>query len=156
LARIAAGDHPEVALGAGDAVVFSARTIPGNERAVTGIVNHATKRGADVYREGALEVHTSGHASQEELKLVLRLVKPRYFVPVHGEYRHLARHLRLAIETGVDPERGFLLEDGETLEIDERGARREAPVTAGRVFVDGKGIGDVEELVLRDRRRLSE
>lgn len=156
LARIAAGDHPEVALHEGDSVILSARTIPGNERAVTAIVNHATRRGAGVFREGELEIHTSGHASQEELKLVLRLVRPKYFVPVHGEYRHLSRHLRLAVETGVDPACGFLLEDGESLVIDDAGARRDDPVAAGRVFVDGKGIGDVEELVLRDRRRLSE
>ena len=156
LARLAAGDLPDVSLAPGDAVVFSARVIPGNERAVTTVVNHAVRRGAEVFREEILDVHTSGHASQEELKLVLRLVRPRYFVPVHGEYRHLARHVRLAVETGIEEARCFLLEDGETLAIDDAGARRDEPVPHGRVFVDGKGVGDVEELVLRDRRHLAE
>ncbi len=156
LARLAAGDLADVAIEPGDSLVLSARVIPGNERAVTTLVNHAVRRGAEVFREEILDVHTSGHASQEELKLVLRLVRPKYFVPVHGEYRHLARHVRLAVETGVDAERCFLLEDGESLVIDGAGARRDEPVPHGRVFVDGKGVGDVQELVLRDRRHLAE
>ncbi|MGH7805647.1 MAG: ribonuclease J, partial [Candidatus Binatia bacterium] len=156
LARLAAGDLPDVTIEPGDSLVLSARVIPGNERAVTTLVNHAVRRGAEVFREEVLDVHTSGHASQEELKLVLRLVRPKYFVPVHGEYRHLARHVRLAVETGVEAERCFLLEDGESLVFDDKGARRDEPVPHGRVFVDGKGIGDVEELVLRDRRHLAE
>ncbi|MGH7818819.1 MAG: ribonuclease J, partial [Candidatus Binatia bacterium] len=156
LSRIANDDHPHVKAHAGDAVVISARVIPGNERAIGMVVNHLFRRGADVYWERSADVHTSGHASEDELKLVLRLVRPRYFVPLHGEYRHLVRHRQLAVETGVDPERCFLLEDGHSLVIDGDGARRAEPVEAGRVFVDGKGVGDVEEVVLRDRRHLAQ
>jgi ribonuclease J len=156
LSRIATDDHPQIRATAGDVVVLSARIIPGNERAITTLVNHLCRRGAEVYWEGRAEVHTSGHASQEELRLMLRLVRPRYFVPVHGEYRHLLRHVELAVETGVDRERCFLLENGETLVIDADGAKAGERVEAGRVFVDGKGVGDVEEVVLRDRRHLSQ
>jgi ribonuclease J len=101
-------------------------------------------------------VHVSGHASRDELALMLNLVRPRYFVPVHGEYRHLSHHLRLAHTVGLRPDATFLLEDGQVLEMDGSGARREEPVGAGRVFVDGKGIGDVSDIVLRDRRHLSQ
>ncbi|MEA2624157.1 MAG: ribonuclease [Candidatus Binatota bacterium] len=156
LARIALGDHPRLSVGPGDAVVISARVIPGNERAVSAVVNHLYRHGADVYADDDADVHVSGHASQEELRLMLRLTRPRFFVPVHGEYRQLVRHARLAVETGVPEESCYVLEDGHTLAIDANGARREEPVGAGRVFVDGKGVGDVEEVVLRDRRHLAE
>lgn len=156
LARIAMDDHPHVKAAPGDAAILSARIIPGNERQVSALVNHFFRRGAEVYWGATSGVHTSGHASQEELKLVLRLTRPHYFVPVHGEYRHLVRHVQLAVETGVPEERCFLLEDGNTLTIDRDGIRRSEPVEAGRVFVDGKGVGDVEEVVLRDRRHLAE
>jgi ribonuclease J len=145
-----------VSLAPGDTVVLSSRIIPGNERAISSLVNHLYRRGAIVYYDRIAHVHVSGHASQEELKLMLNLVTPRYFVPVHGEYRHLVRHIRLATEVGVPAERCHLLEDGDVLELDQSGARRGDRVTAGRVFVDGKGIGDVADLVLRDRRHLSE
>ncbi len=156
LVRIAMDAHKQVALEPGDTVVLSSRIIPGNERAIASLVNHLYRRGAVVYYDRIAPVHVSGHAAQEELKLVLNLVRPRHFVPVHGEYRHLVRHLRLATEVGVPPERCHLLEDGDVLELDAAGARRAERVTAGRVFVDGKGIGDVEDVVLRDRRHLSE
>jgi ribonuclease J len=156
LVRIAMDDHKLVTLSPGDVVVLSSRIIPGNERAISSLVNHLYRRGAVVYYDRVAHVHVSGHASQEELKLVLNLVRPRHFVPVHGEYRHLVRHLRLAAEVGVPPERCHLLEDGDVLEIDAAGARRAERVTAGRVFVDGKGIGEVEGVVLRDRRHLSQ
>ena len=126
-----------------------------NERAISSLVNHLYRRGAVVHYDRVARVHVSGHASQEELKLVLNLVRPRHFVPVHGEYRHLFRHRRLATEVGIPPERCHLLEDGDVLEIDGAGARRGERVTAGRVFVDG-GIGDVGDVVLRDRRHLSQ
>ena len=155
LSRIATDDHPHVSAGPEDAIVLSARVIPGNERAVNTLVNHLCRRGARIHARDECGVHVSGHASREELKLVLRLVRPRTFVPVHGEYRHLVEHLGIAAESGVDPERGFLLEDGQTLVFDAEGVRRGEPVEAGRIFVDGKGIGDVEELVLRDRRHLA-
>jgi ribonuclease J len=156
LSRIATDDHPIVKAAPGDAVVLSVRVIPGNERTVTTLVNHLHRRGADVHWQGSADIHTSGHASQEELRLMLRLTHPKYFVPVHGEYRHLVKHVALAVETGLERDRCFLLEDGDTLVIDEVGARPGERVEAGRVFVDGKGVGDVEEVVLRDRRHLAE
>jgi ribonuclease J len=156
LVRIAMDAHKQVTIAPGDTVVLSSRIIPGNERAISSLVNHLYRRGAVVYYDRIAPVHVSGHASQEELKLVLNLVQPRYFVPVHGEYRHLVRHQRLAAEVGIPAERCHLLEDGDVLELDAEGARRGERVTAGRVFVDGKGVGDVEDVVLRDRRHLSE
>ena len=156
LVRIAMGDHALVRLDPGDVVVLSSRIIPGNERAISSLMNHLYRRGAVVLHDRMARVHVSGHASQEELKLVLNLVRPRHFVPVHGEYRHLVRHQRLAMEVGVPAEGCHLLEDGDVLELDDAGARRAERVIAGRVFVDGKGIGDVKDVVLRDRRHLSE
>ena len=155
LIRIAVGDHAQVAMQPDDAVVLSSRIIPGNERAISNMINHIYRRGANVHHAGSDHVHVSGHASQEELKLMLRLTRPRYFVPVHGEYRHLVQHRGLAQSVGIAPEATFLLEDGYVLEIDAHGARVAEPVPVGRVFVDGKGIGDVEDVVLRDRRHLS-
>jgi ribonuclease J len=157
LVRIAMDAHKQVSLAPGDTVVLSSRIIPGNERAISSLVNHLYRRGAHVHYGRATRVHVSGHAAQEELKLVLNLVRPRHFVPVHGEYRHLVRHLALAAEVGVPADPCHLMEDGDVLELDAAGAaRRGERVTAGRVFVDGKGIGDVEDVVLRDRRHLSE
>jgi len=156
LVRIAMDGHKQVRLEPGDTVILSSRIIPGNERAIANLVNHLYRRGAVVHYGHAAPVHVSGHASQEELKLVLNLVRPRYFVPVHGEYRHLVRHNLLAAEVGVRPAHCHLLEDGDVLELDAHGAYRAGQVTAGRVFVDGKGIGDVHDIVLRDRRHLSE
>jgi ribonuclease J len=156
LSRIATEDHPDVTAQAGDVVVLSARVIPGNERPINTLVNHLYRRGAQVHWEGTPDVHVSGHASQDELRHVLRLVRPKYFVPVHGEYRHLVRHVELAVDTGIDRARCFLLEDGHTLVFDADGAKLGDRVEAARVFVDGKGVGDVEEVVLRDRRHLSQ
>ena len=157
LVRIAMDAHKQVTLDPGDVVILSSRIIPGNERAISSLVNHLYRRGAVVHYGRTSAVHVSGHASQEELKLVMNLVRPRHFVPVHGEYRHLVRHNRLAMEVGIPAESCHLLENGDVLELDAAGgARRAERVTAGRVFVDGKGIGDVEDEVLRDRRHLSE
>jgi ribonuclease J len=155
LVRIAMDAHKQVRLAPDDTVVLSSRVIPGNERAIASLVNHLYRRGARVHYERTSTVHVSGHASQEELKMVMNLVRPRHFVPVHGEYRHLVRHLRLAGEVGLGADRCHLLEDGDVLELDGQGARRGDRVPSGRVFVDGKGLGDVEDLVLRDRRHLS-
>jgi len=156
LVRMAMDAHKQARIEPGDTVILSSRIIPGNERAISSLVNHLFRRGAVVHYDRTAHVHVSGHASQEELKLVLNLVRPRHFVPVHGEYRHLVRHLQLAMDTGVPRARCHLLEDGHVLELDGEGARRAQPVPAGRVFVDGKGIGEVEGVVLRDRRHLSE
>jgi ribonuclease J len=156
LVRIAMNDHKQVALTPGDVVVLSSRVIPGNERAISSLVNHLYRRGAIVHYGRNTPIHVSGHASQEELKLVLNLVRPQHFVPVHGEYRHLVRHLQLAREVGVPAGGCHLLEDGDVLALGPEGARRPERVPAGRVFVDGKGIGEVGDVVLRDRRHLSE
>jgi len=156
LTRISMGDHSGVRMEPGDAVIFSARVIPGNERPITNVINHMYRRGAQVFTARNADVHVSGHASQQELALMLNLVRPRYFVPVHGEYRHLSEHLRLARGLGFGEDVTILLEDGQVLEIDDGGARRGAPILAGRVLVDGKGIGDISDIVLRDRRHLSE
>jgi ribonuclease J len=156
LVRIAMNMHKQVTLSPGDVVVLSSRIIPGNERAISSLVNHLYRRGAIVHYGRNAPIHVSGHASQEELKLVLNLVRPRRFVPVHGEYRHLVRHLHLARDCGVPADGLHLLEDGDVLEIDQAGARQDERVPAGRVLVDGKGVGEVGDVVLRDRRHLSE
>jgi len=156
LVRIAMDAHKQVKLEPGDVVILSSRIIPGNERAISSLVNHLYRRGAVVHYGRNLPMHVSGHASQEELKLVLNLVKPRHFVPVHGEYRHLVRHRQLAADVGVPGENCHLLEDGDVLELVDGRAGRPERVQAGRVFVDGTGIGEVEAVVLRDRRHLSE
>jgi ribonuclease J len=155
LVRIAMDAHKQVKVAADDTVVLSSRVIPGNERAISSLVNHLYRRGARVHYDRTAAVHVSGHASQEELKMVMNLVRPKHFVPVHGEYRHLVRHIALAGEVGIPRDRCHLLEDGDVLELDGQTAVRGERVPAGRVFVDGKGLGDVEDLVLRDRRHLS-
>ncbi len=156
LTRIAMGDHRNVRMEPGDTVVLSSRIIPGNERLIGNMINHMYRRGAQVFTSRNADVHVSGHASQDELALMLNLVRPRYFVPVHGEFRHLAEHVRLAHGIGLAQDAVHLLEDGQVLEITAGDARRAEPVTAGRVLVDGKGIGDISDIVLRDRRHLSQ
>jgi ribonuclease J len=155
LIRIAEGGHRQVMMQPDDAVILSSRIIPGNEKSISNMINHIYRRGAIVHHSHNASVHVSGHASQEELKLLLRLVHPRYFVPIHGEYRHLVRHRAVAQTVGMRAESTFLIEDGNVLQIDAQEARLAEPVQAGRVFVDGKGIGDVEDIMLRDRRHLS-
>jgi ribonuclease J len=155
LTRIAMNDHPQIAAMPDDLIVLSSRIIPGNGRAVSNLVNHFYRRGAEVITERVVPCHVSGHASQEELKLILALTRPRYFIPVHGEYRHLFSHCKLAQDMGMSAADCFLLEDGQVLELSADGARRADSVAAGRVFVDGKGVGDVGDVVLRDRRHLS-
>jgi len=129
--------------------------IPGNERSIGRIINHLFRLGANVIYEKVSEVHVSGHASKEELKLMLNLVKPKYFMPVHGEYRHLVYHSMLARKLGIPRENIFIFKNGDILEISYKEARKNGRVNSGRVFIDGKGIGDVEEMVLRDRLRLA-
>ncbi len=155
LVRVATDDHKQIRLEPGDTVILSSKFIPGNEKAISELINHLYRRGAEVFYETTSEVHVSGHAAQEELKLVLNLVRPRFFVPVHGEYRHLVRHARLARQTGVAAERAIVLENGEPLVLSENGSRREPRVATGRVFVDGKGVGDVGVMELRDRSHLA-
>ncbi len=159
LSRVAVDNHKSLSVETGDTVVLSARIIPGNEKAIYRMINHMAKRGAEViYGNMNPPVHVSGHGSAEELKLVLNLVRPRYFMPVHGEYRQLARHASLAQHLrGAGLEQSFVLETGDTLEIDAMGARRGEKVTVGRVCIDSGSLDDVvEDLVIRDRRHLSE
>ena len=156
LALMAAGEHKYVRVTRGDLVVISARVIPGNERTIGRVINALYRSGAEVLYEDNAFVHVSGHASQEDLKVMLDLTRPRYFVPVHGEYRHLLGHARLAAAAGLPPEHVFLIEDGAGLEVTHAAARVVEGFPAGRVLVDGKGIGDVGAVVLRDREILAE
>ncbi|HBR21337.1 MAG TPA: ribonuclease J [Nitrospiraceae bacterium] len=155
LSRIATDEHKNIKAKHGDTVILSAKMIPGNERSIGRIINHLFKRGANVIYEKVSEIHVSGHASKEELKLMLNLVKPKYFMPVHGEYRHLVYHSNLAEKIGIPKENIFILENGEVLEISDAGAAKNGRVNTGRVFIDGKGVGAVEGMVLRDRRRIA-
>lgn len=155
LSRIATDEHKVIKIKEGDTVVLSAKMIPGNERSIGRIINHLFRQGANVVYEKVSEVHVSGHASKEELKLMLNLVRPKYFVPVHGEYRHLVYHSLLAKKLEIPKENIFILKNGEVLEIADNGASRNGMVNSGRIYIDGKGIGDVEEMVLRDRMRLA-
>ncbi|NLY91974.1 MAG: ribonuclease J, partial [Firmicutes bacterium] len=140
----------------GDTVVISASAIPGNEKLIARTINHLFKQGARVIYETMAGVHVSGHARQEELKLMLNLVKPKFFIPAHGEYRHLVQHARLAQELGIPSENVFIAENGDVLEFTARTGRMAGRVTAGRIFVDGLGVGDVGNVVLRDRKQLSQ
>ncbi len=155
LSRIATDEHKQIKIREGDTVILSAKMIPGNERAIGKIINHLFRRGANVIYEKVSEVHVSGHASKEELKLMLNLIKPRYFMPIHGEYRHLIYHSMLAKKMDIPKENIFIMKNGDVLEINESEARKSGNVNSGRIFIDGKGYGDVEEMVLRDRLRLA-
>src|SRR5512140_2922175 len=159
LSRVAVDNHKQLSLEPGDTVALSSRIIPGNEKGIYRMMNHIAKRGADVvYGSMNPPIHVSGHGSAEELRLVLNLVRPRYFVPIHGEYRQMARHASLAQHLrSAGLEETFVLETGETLELDKMGARRGGRVTVGRVCIDSGTLDDVvEDMVIRDRRHLSE
>ncbi len=159
LSRIAIDDHRHVKIGRDDTVVLSARAIPGNEKAIGRVVNHIARRGADVIHEGIKHVHVSGHGSEEELKLMLSLVRPRYFVPVHGEFRQLSQHARVAgrVFAGREPRPEILLaENGDIVQFDAAGARLAGKAPVGRVLIDGTRTGEVGDEVLRDRRHLAE
>jgi ribonuclease J len=156
LHRVALDDHKTLKVEPGDTVILSSKFIPGNEKTIGNLIDHLYRRGAEVHYEKVSEIHVSGHASQEELKTMLQLTRPRYFMPIHGEYRQLVRHRRLAEEVGVPSENCFILEDGDVLELTAQSAHKTGSIQAGRVFVDGKGVGDVGDIVIRDRRHLSE
>jgi ribonuclease J len=157
LSRIAVDNHRFVSVDESDTVILSARIIPGNEKAIFRMLDHMFRRRALVYYENSAgTIHVSGHASQEEQKLVLQLVKPRYFIPVHGEYRHLFRHAALAHQLGCVSGEILLIEDGQSIEFAEDGAYRRDPVVAGRVLVDSGSLEEIEEAVIRDRKHLSE
>ncbi|MBN2428655.1 MAG: ribonuclease J [Deltaproteobacteria bacterium] len=154
LSRVAMGEHKQLQLEDGDVVILSSKFIPGNERSIQQTINNLYRRGAEVYYETTSDVHVSGHASREELREVLNLVRPRYFVPVHGEYRHLVKHTQLAQDTGVARENTFILENGEALRVSAQGCAIEECVHSGRTLVHGKGVGDLGLDEIRDRRHL--
>lgn len=156
LARMASGSHKQIRIREGDTVILSSKFIPGNEKAIGKIINDLYRRGADVIYEKISDIHISGHAFQEELKLMINLVKPKYFIPIHGEYRHLVLHARLAEEVGIKKENILLIENGQIVEFDKNGGKARERVPTGRVLIDGKGIGDVGSIILRQRRMLSE
>jgi ribonuclease J len=156
LARMAAGQHKNVTIVPGDTIILSSSAIPGNEKGISRLINELSKKGAKVIYQALAEVHVSGHACQEELKLILSLVKPKYFMPVHGEFRHLTLHSALAESMGVPKENIFTLTIGSVLEINSIAARVTSVVPSGRVLVDGFGVGDIGAIVLRDRKHLAE
>jgi ribonuclease J len=160
LSRMAANEHKHFQIKKGDTIVLSSKMIPGNERGITRIINHLFKLGAEVFHEKVSEIHVSGHASKEELKLMLSLIKPRYFIPVHGEYRHLVYHAQLATKVNIPDENIFIIENGQVMEFTEGSARRAGLVNTGRIYIDGKTQGStadagVDRVVLRDRMKLA-
>jgi ribonuclease J len=155
LSMVSIDEHPLVAVGPGDTVVLSARPIPGNERAVSRVIGNLFRRGADVVHPGLAGVHVSGHGSQDDLLELITRLRPRYLVPIHGEYRMLAQHARLATQGGLSADRVLVAEDGDVLSFGPGGARKEARVEAGRMLLDRSGTEELEELVVRDRRHMS-
>lgn len=155
LYRMAYSDHKKVEIMKGDLVIISANPIPGNEKLVSNVVNELYKKGADVYNDPAC-VHVSGHACQEELKMIMGLAKPKYFIPVHGEYKHLRTHADLALLMGIKEKDIFIMDIGKVLELSKDSAKCVDSVQAGLVMVDGLGVGDVGNIVLRDRKHLAE
>jgi ribonuclease J len=153
---MAAGTHKQIKIKKEDTVILSSKFIPGNEKAIAKIINDLYRRGADVIYEKISQIHVSGHAFQEELKLMINLTRPKYFIPIHGEYRHLVLHSRLAGQVGIAKENILLAENGQIIAFDENGGRIQDSVITGRVLIDGKGIGDVGRSVLKERRDLSE
>ena len=153
LSRMACGMHKKVTIKPNDTIVLSSNPIPGNEKAVSGIINELSMKGANVIFQ---DVHVSGHACQEEIKLIYSLVKPKYAVPVHGEYRHLLAQARVAEELGINKDNIFILTSGDVLELDDEKAEVTGRVHVGDIMVDGLGVGDVGNIVLRDRQHLAE
>ncbi len=156
LSRIAASEHKKLEIVPGDLVIISASPIPGNEKTISRLINDLFKKGANVIYEALADIHVSGHACKEEIKLMHTLIKPKYFMPVHGEYRHLKQHSDLAYELGMPRENIFIMDIGKVLELTSDDAKINGSVSSGRVFVDGLGVGDVGNVVLRDRKHLSQ
>ncbi|MFP4572485.1 MAG: ribonuclease J [Desulfobacterales bacterium] len=156
LARMSTGTHRQIRVKPGDTVVLSSKFIPGNEKAIAKIINNLFRKGANVIYEKISDIHVSGHAFRDELRMMIDLTRPKYFIPIHGEYRHLYHHAQLAAESGIPRERVLLAEDGDVVVFDDQGGRISDRIATSRVLVDGKGIGDVGRLVLKERRLLSE
>ena len=156
LTRIASSTHKNIQIEKDDMIIISANPIPGNEKAVSRVINDLTQKGAQVIYKSIEEIHVSGHACEQELKLLQSILKPKYFVPVHGEYKHLRKHILIAEEVGLEKGKSFILENGEVLSVNRKSACISGKVQAGNVLVDGSGIGDVGNIVLRDRKNLSQ
>jgi ribonuclease J len=156
LYRMAFSGHKQVELGAGDKVIISASAVPGNEKMVTRVINELFRRGAEVIYDKESELHVSGHACQEELKMMIALTKPKYFIPIHGEHRHLRKHAKLAEQMGILPKNIIVSDIGKVIELSNRSAKITGNVQSGRVLVDGSGVGDVGSIVLRDRKHLAQ
>ena len=156
LSRMASAEHKKVNIVEGDTIIISATPIPGNEKLVSKIVNQLFKKGAEVIYGSSENIHVSGHACQEELKLMQTLIKPKNFIPVHGEYRHLKQHGELAIKLGLNPKNVVIPEVGNVIEVNRSGIRKSGTVISGQIFVDGLGVGEVGNIVLRDRKHLSQ
>ena len=157
LTRMAAGDHKQINIKQGDVIIMSANPIPGNEKMIIDVVNKLFTLGAEVvYSANTKNIHASGHASQEELKLILSLVKPKYFIPVHGEMKMLIKHSEIAKEMGVRASNVFVLQNGDIFEISKREAKSDKKINVGITLVDGLGVGDIGNIVLRERRTLSQ
>ena len=153
LSRMAADIHKKISIGPNDTIIFSSNPIPGNEKAVSKVINELSRKGAEVIFQDA---HVSGHACQEEIKLIYTLVRPKYAIPVHGEYKHLKAHAKLAVDLGIPKENVFVLSSGEVLELNDDSAKVTGKVPVGAILVDGLGVGDVGNIVLRDRQHLAE
>ena len=153
LSRMAGSTHRKVTIGPGDTVIFSSHPIPGNEKAVTKVINELSRKGADVIFQDA---HVSGHACQEEIKLIYTLTQPKYAIPVHGEYKHLKAQAKIATDLGIDKDNVFILSSGDVLELCDESANVTGKVQVGTILVDGLGVGDVGNIVLRDRQHLAE
>lgn len=156
LSRMSSGDHRQVTITPNDFIIISANPIPGNEKLVTKVVNDLMRQGAEVIYESMYEVHVSGHACQEELKMMISLTKPKFFVPIHGEYKHMKKHVKLAMDMGIPEQNTFVADLGDMLEIDGVEMKQIGTVPSGKVMVDGFGVGDVGSVVLRDRKHLAE
>ena len=157
LTRMATGEHRHITIAKGDTVVLSASTVPGNEKAVSETINNLYRKGAEVITSKMLDIHSSGHAHREELKLMISLLHPKYFMPLHGDYRRLVEHTKLAMEVGVEPDNCLIAENGQIVTFDQKGGRlTDETIPNGEVFIDGLGVGDVGHIVLRDRQAMSE
>jgi ribonuclease J len=156
LYRMAFSDHKQVDIKPGDRVLISASAIPGNEKSISRVIDELFRRGADVFYDKYSDIHVSGHAYQEELKMMMALTKPKYFIPLHGEYRHLYTHSKIAQQMGIDPKNIIISDIGHVIELTNRSIKKNGSVPSGKVFVDGTGVGDVGSVVLRDRKHLGQ
>jgi ribonuclease J len=156
LSRMAAGEHRKIQIKQGDLIILSSSPVPGNEKPVSKVINSLFERGAEVVYEDMADIHVSGHACQEELKLMHRLTNPKFFVPVHGEYRHLKKHAELAEELGMPSQNIFIIKAGDIFELNKNSAKISGQIPTGKILIDGLGVGDVGNIVLRDRKHLSE